>query len=412
MRLYAILTPFITLALSVIFVVFNGGYLATTYSELSSGRFDGDFEHYYGSALRLRKGDNPYTAPLNSTLREHDIAPSAPALRATNPPGLVLLSIATTYFDPLTAFWAWNIFQLIMFLIGIVAFLKSLGTSSPRSHAVIGILAACCSYPVLFHIRHGQTQLLIAGIIMLALAMIRKRPHLACFLLGVSGSLKLFTLPLALVVARLSYQDRIFRPSYLVLFLLGFLLLPGFAELATDEWIHLAYFREIIPYIRDFHFTSSQGVSLSFLLFSLFTSPVIDLQSFALDEGLLQPVISIIVASTLFILLGLDYLRNRNPYDPIRGALFTLTACVLCSPVAWAHYFVLLYPAIIYLWYQSQTTHHPRLSTILILFLMTGLTIGYTPTLPVISTVWGPLVLFMTLRLLFREKALGKAPGI
>ncbi|MGA1191663.1 MAG: glycosyltransferase family 87 protein [Bdellovibrionota bacterium] len=399
MRLYPLLTRFITLLLVAIFVIFNSGYLLTSFAELSLGRFDGDFEHYYGSALQFRNGNNPYRSPLNTSLIEHGIIPSTLALRATNPPALVLLSVPISYLDPLTAFWTWNALQLVVFILGAIAFMKSIGAPPPGGHVFIGIVATCCSYPVLFHIRHGQTQLLITGIFMLALATIRRRPHLAHFLLGVTGSIKLFTLPLALVAARHSFRKSPFQPTYLVIFFVGLLILPALAEVCSDEWIHKTYMTDTIPYIRDFHFTSSQGVSLSFLLFALMNG--------VLTPQLTIPQIpvSIAVIATLVILVIYEILRNRNPYDPIKGALFTITACILCSPVAWAHYVVLLYPALIYLWHESKTTLSLSPSTVVILFLMVGTTTGYTPTIPIFSTFWGPLIMFAILFLLTRRSS-------
>ncbi len=403
MRLYPLLTRFLTLLLVAIFAIFNSGYLLTSFAELSLGRFDGDFEHYYGSALQLRNGSNPYTSPLNTSLIEHGMTPSAPILRATNPPALVLLSVPTSYLDPLTAFWTWNTLQLVVFILGAIAFMKSTfmksssGAPLPRGHMFISIVATCCSYPVVFHIRHGQTQLLITGIFMLALATIRQRPHLAYFLLGVTGSIKLFSLPLALVAARHSFRKSPFQISYLVIFFVGLLILPALAEVWSDEWIHKTYMTETIPYIRDFHFTSSQGISLSFLLFALMNGVL------SPEVTIPQIPVSITVITTLIILVIYEILRNRNPYDPIKGALFTMTACILCSPVAWAHYVVLLYPALIYLWHESKTTLSLSPSAVVILFLMVGTTTGYTPTIPIFSAFWGPLTMFAILFLLTRR---------
>ena len=377
--------------LGCVYVLFNGGYSLLAIKEFSAGRFDGDFEHYYASAIRLSRGENPYKDSLQPTLNELDIAATDSNTHATNPPALILLTVPFTLLSPLLAFWLWNLFQVSFFILGASTFAKTLGMRCKS--VMVGAIGIIFSYPFLFHIRHGQTQLLIAGIIMWALSLIQRRPQLGSWLLGVCASIKLFTLPLILIALGTTYKNKPFNVRALFVFTLGFLLLPLTAELFSQECLHVTYISNVLPYIRSLHFEISQGVSLSFLFFFLYWKFAFNFDAPSDISETILPLVGGLSGGLLLILIAYEYFNDQQQRNLTRSALFILTACILCSPVAWPHYFVLLYPALIYLWSKAMAKGQPRAETVLLLYLMTALTFGYIPSLPTISAIWGPLVM-------------------
>ena len=369
-------------------------------SDIASWHHGGDYGHYYASALRLLEGRNPYSGTLEDLLTAHGFPLGKVEWRATNPPALILLTIPFTLVPAALSFWLWNLFQFAVFVLGAHCFCSILPKKPSRAVFLLSLLGTVASIPFVMHMRLGQTQLLVVGLVMIGLSLLHAKPRLAAFTLGVCASLKLFTLPLLLVVARRAFSEEKKDSFSLLYFPLGFILFTAIAESMANGFLIRSYIEHVIPYVKTLQFHITWGASLSFAVFFLIWWFGYNFDAPPNLPELVGDYINIGASAFLLLLLAIENFASRSAKDYLPSGVFILLASLLCSPVAWPHYYVLLYPAFLLLWcyYQDQ----PLLPQLIFLVLYVGaaLTIGFTLFAPLATALWGPVVILSLLVLL------------
>lgn len=291
-----------------------------------TGEFD--FAHYYGSARSFIEGESPYqdvgdyarwgVSPFISA------AMSERPQGGSNPPGLLALTVPFALLPPAVASWTWNALQLLA-LAGVLWLAWILVRDRiSRGPFLVVAGAIALSGSVWWHFYYGQTQLLLAALLMGAFELDRrKRPDLALALVAIAGFLKLF--PFALLpwfMWRTRPQQRELAGVFLLVgALVTWPLWPGFLETGMG-------------FVRALAVDQTANFSL----------PSIVLNVGALATGSYELGRAWWIAGGALGLGGL-MLAYRAELPRDRKFALLMMATVLASVTAWAHYFVFMIPA-------------------------------------------------------------------
>lgn len=370
---------------------------------------DHDFGHEYTTAELVLRGRNPYGIKLADQYEKRGFTSTFNVPEASAPPGLALLLCPLTLLEPLQAFVVWSIIQITCTLAGVTLLLGYLrigaidaslrnNSSTPvlsetlwRTKGIrdympyAGVIACALLYfPLVDHVRYGQTQSLIFLLCVVgALLIAHGKAHQksGAFILGFASSIKIFTLPLVFLTAR--YIGR----SGLFWFVIGFIAPPALVSVLCGPEAIVDFITKSIPSVTQ---TWPSNFSLSGALMAfeqaLYGTEVIGprwLQLFSLC--LFAPAL---------------WLEYRCPPNVIGSSVFILTLCCLLSPIAWPHYLILTLGALVFLLYHSMFVdcRARLLLATLLLYLLPNLGFFFRPSVG----VWNmPAYLLMVLATLF-----------
>jgi hypothetical protein len=148
-----------------------------------------DFSHYYVTSRLLLEGRPVYGTPLAPEYARYGFTVSDDIRVPTNPPPLVWLFAPLSLLPVRPAFWLWTLLQL-------ASLTAVLAWTIGRGRWLIWLLVLA-SPPVFYHLGTGQTQLLVAALLVGAYRLRGRCDPAAVALVCAAGLLKLF--PLALL---------------------------------------------------------------------------------------------------------------------------------------------------------------------------------------------------------------------
>jgi alpha-1,2-mannosyltransferase len=269
-----------------------------------------DFDTFWHSAVALVHGADIYDTPAKLT--------------NLNPPLLTVLITPFTGLDALTAYRIFATLTLIMVVGAVLAVAAELRLRRGVTAAVLVTVLA--SSPLHGTLVLGQIYpVLLVGLVGGWIAQRRGRPLLAAVLFGITVALKPSLAPLLLLPAVLRHWGplRAGLAAATGATLLGVLVAGPSSGV---EWLKIA-FSEPVPDTVDN--ASLPGLAVRFGIPAVF--------------GMLAGVA--VLAGTL-TWIG----RNRNRVDPAGTVPFAvLAAGLLCSPISWHNYLMLLWPGILML---------------------------------------------------------------
>jgi glycosyl transferase family 87 len=267
-----------------------------------------DFDTFWHSAVALVAGADIYDTPAKLT--------------NLNPPLLTMLLVPFAWLDALTAYRIFAAFTLVVVVVAVLAVARELRLTRPVTALVL--VAVLASSPLHGTLVLGQIYpLLLAGLVAGWIAERRGRPVLAAVLFGVTVALKPSLAPLLLLpaVQRRWVPLRAGIAAAAVATLVGVLAAGPSSAIA---WLRIAV-TEPVPDTVDN--ASLPGLAVRFGAPSVF--------------GALLGV-AVLVGTLWWI--G----RHRDRIDPAGTAPWAvLAAGLLCSPIAWHNYLMLLWPGVL-----------------------------------------------------------------
>jgi Glycosyltransferase family 87 len=269
-----------------------------------------DFDTFWHSAVALTQGGDIYDTPAKLT--------------NLNPPLLAVLLTPLAGLDALTAYRIFALCTLFLVLGSVLAVARELRLRPLVSTAVLVTVLA--SSPLHGTLVLGQIYpLLLVGLVSGWIAERRGRPVLAAVLYGITVALKPSLGPLLLLpaVQRRWVPLRAGLISAAAATLFGVLVAGPSSGI---EWLKIA-FSEPVPDTVDN--ASLPGLAVRFGL-----------------PGVLGMVLGVAVLVGTLVWCG----RHRDRIDPAGTVPFAvLAAGLLCSPISWHNYLMLLWPGILML---------------------------------------------------------------
>jgi alpha-1,2-mannosyltransferase len=267
-----------------------------------------DFDTFWHSAVALTSGADIYETPAKLT--------------NLNPPLLTVLLVPFAWLDALTAYRIFAVLMMLVVVASVLAVARELRL--PRTATALAVLAVLASSPLHGTLVLGQIYpLLLAGLVAGWIAERRGHPVLAAVLFGITVALKPSLAPVLLLpaVQRRWVPLRAGLVSAAAATLLGVLVAgpsSGFA------WLRIAV-TEPVPDTVDN--ASLPGLAVRF--------------------GVPSVVGTLLGAAVLLgtlVWIG----RRRDRIDPAGTAPWAvLAAGLLCSPIAWHNYLMLLWPGVL-----------------------------------------------------------------
>jgi len=346
---------------------------------------DNDFAHYYLTGALVNSGVNPYAVNLSPLYAEYGFTPTREIPRASAPPALAVVMAPFSILPPFEAFGAWTTAQLGALLGGVLILLRGCEvTRTPRLTLVV-LFASVAPLGMFAHLRYGQTQALMFGLVAVGVALLSRSHHwswrVGAFLWGVSASFKLFTAPLGWVAFRYrGWQG-------LLWFTLGFVSLWGvFVGLCGFDAVR-TFMVSTLPYLRELSVAFNGNISLSGSL--TYSQRIV-------TGGDLLPV-AILQALCILLLIPFLLWERRERPDLVASTMMVLSVSCLLSPTAWPHYLPLLTGGFVYLIAQAQRSVRPEVGHVvtLTLYICMGVAMGYLSRgdlmTQIVSVWWGPI---------------------
>jgi hypothetical protein len=310
---------------------------------LPARAFANDFSMAYLGARAMAQGLDPYTLSLNEYARDQALPIRGAIHQATNPPVLLWMLRPLAMLPVNVAFWLYVAVEFAALIISVVVAYRMLGQRLSIAGRYLAVGLLCCSMPMFAHFWFSQVQLPLLALVMVgALALRAGRSRSAALLFTLAAALKLFPAPLALWPGlALRGRQRWVLLGWTALFGLGWVALPGWARWDSFHRHGLPLLSAMVSGEEYYNFTVTSLVS-----------------------GLLrgttwgQPVGTVI--SVALILLAV-WKCSRRSLDSDASLCLLLVASVMCSMVAWVHYFVwLFYPLCVVAAEARQATRQRR----------------------------------------------------
>lgn len=370
------------------------GWLPKLGADRTFWYLDNDFAHYYLTGGLVRSGVNPYAVTLAPLYAEQGFTPTRDIPQAGAPPALAVVMAPFSALSPALAFLAWSAVQVGSLVFGVLLLLRHCQVTLSRQATLSVVLAAIAPLGMFAHLRYGQSQALIFGLVAAGIVLLSHASKVSwrfgAFLCGVSASLKLFTAPLGFVVARYRGWEGFGW------FVAGFISLWGvFVGLCGWDALRL-FFTSTLPYIRDLSVAFNGNISLSGAI----------TYSYRILTG--ADLIAVTRVQGLCLILFMPYLlwERGERRDLVASSMMMMTVCCLLSPTSWPHYLPLVTGGFIYLLRAVQVSARPSvgLGVVLAAYLCTSVAMGYLPQgdllMRLVSAWWGPLCLIAILLLM------------
>lgn len=302
-----------------------------------------DFSHYFLTAVRiLGDGDSIYHPTFSeSELATHSV--SSGGIRVpTNPPLLALLLTSVGIIPLLPSWIAFQALSLASCLMAFAALIRRTNAEGSKWERRSLLLVIAVSNPMLSLVHYSQVQGFIVAALIMAALVVDARPRVAGALIGLTASLKIYTLP----VLAFLYAARFYRIAIVAMLTA---LLAALAPLLIDPRLnYLDFSSHGMAEASRWAMSSSYNQSLTGLLrairyltlYPLYVSDITAFQELTHQMGMALWLLSGIV-------LGL-IVKKKIPL--LRGLLFAVAVCVICAPLAWPHYYLLVWPYLICIW--------------------------------------------------------------
>lgn len=355
---------------------------------------DNDFAHYYLTGALVRGGVNPYAVNLSPLYAEHGFTPTRDIPQPAAPPALAVVMAPFSALSPALSFLLWTVVQIGSLLLGVHLLLRRCEVArTPRSTVVV-LLASLAPLGMFSHLRYGQVQALIFGLVAMGIWLVSRSGRwswrLGAFMWGVSASLKLFTAPLGWVALRYrGWEGGVWFAG-------GFVSLWGvFGWLCGVDAVRM-FFTSALPYLRDLSVAFNGNISLSGAL--------------TYSQRLLAggDIVSVSLIQMVCALLIVPFLlwERRERADLVASTMMVLSISCLLSPTAWPHYLPLLTGGFVYLLAQAQRSTRTEVGYVvmLVLYVCMGVAMGYLSRgdmmTQVVSIWWGPACIMTLIALL------------
>ncbi len=372
---------------------------------------DNDFAHFFLTARLTLDGANPYITPLGPLYPEYGFSPQRIIIAsATNPPGLISLTLFLPNLDPLTGYLIWSGLQFLSAIGAMILILRMYPVTSRPAEVVILIAVTAVSHPMFQLIRFGQVQGLLLLLMVAGLALFKTDARgpagmAGAFLWGLAAGIKIFPMPLLYVAARYGGIRAV------TLFAFGAL-----APQIPFLWIaggqaFLDFFSGALPYIQKSAILYLGNVSIP-------PSVTYTCVIFSVDPHLLLKVYryASLVSAIAFAAVILRDWRGAGDVD--RSFSIVLLGILLFSPTAWTNYLIFAFPPIACLAHLSRQSPpwRPGLTAALLSYMIVGsspgwLTVGH-PAVQ-FTTIWTAAagVLIAAVAIGIRSSRADRAPG-
>lgn len=295
-----------------------------------------DFAHYYLSAKILLSGGDPYLVPLEPLCEEYGFEYDRRIPYGANPPLLIRMFSAIAWMPPTAAYGAWLGLQFGLLALLLEATRRILGWRANDVRWWLIVSLVLCSTSLRIHFYYSQVQVLVGAAIAWAyFARLRKRHLLACGLVALAAGFKLYPAVLLpwFVLAGVKDIREPLRRSLVVATGLGLAL----AATGPAAWI--SFIENGLPVIHH------EGSVVSYTNYSLQAVLVNGLGGL-LSQWLPENAAHVAGAVARAVALGTItaaylYVWLRKPGERAGFCLLIITM-IACSPVAWAHYMVLM----------------------------------------------------------------------
>jgi hypothetical protein len=285
-----------------------------------------DFVMAYLAARALAQGLDPYTLSLDDYARQQGVPAPDIIPQATNPPLLLWMLRPLSLLSPATAFWLYVGIEALALTVVIAVSMWLLGWQLSPAGWCLAVGLMSCSMPIFAHFWFSQVQLQLLALVMVgAWALRARRSWLAIVLFTLAAALKLYPAPIALWPALTAKGWRRWN-------LLTWTFLAGLGWAAIPGWTLWESFRQHgLPLVLEM-------VNGKYYNFTV-SSVVVGL----LGGTTLARLVATACSAALTV-AALWKCSRRQP-DSDESLCLLLVATVMCSSVAWVHYFVwLFYP--------------------------------------------------------------------
>lgn len=318
-----------------------------------------DFYQDWSSARCFWQGRSIYT-PLAESAELFlglDIDPGQTHLghQSTHPPASVLPVLPLAVLSYPEAFLVWNLLSLGCAVGAVYLLWRELGPPWPT--AGLGVAAAWCfaNSPLLEQVHHGQINLLLLLLIVLAWRSQRQGAWLSAGMwLGTAAALKLMPAYLFLVpLVRRQW-------SALIGGGLAFLAWNSLAAVLFGLETFAQYQAFLLPHLNQYRSDWLNASWFGFVSRLFDVGPAGAQAVEVLQAPWLSRVLRWTGAGLITLLAARANWRARHPAEREAAWALTLLAMLLASPYTWEHYLVLLWPAV---WLACQQTRTVSLAS-------------------------------------------------
>lgn len=314
-----------------------------------------DFFQEWASARNWRHGRDLYT-PHRQTVPEYlhrELEPGEIEVNAHPPPAVVLV-LPLARLEYATALQVWNVLGVCLIGASALLIARELHVGLQPSSAV-PLVVLFCSNPVRAQFDQGQLNAVLLALLTAAWYWERRGLAWAAgFAVGAAAAIKVFPAYLLLYfVCRRSWRG--------VLGVLGgSTLLAGIGWLVFGTQAYVTYFTHVLPDVGHWRLS---GLNASWHGFWL--------RLFGPEGGRFVPVVSapnlanlLVAAACLAMSAGaaLGSCHACTEQERSRAWAACMTAMLLCSPITWDHYFVLLLLPWTEAWLTSRACWRQRLA--------------------------------------------------
>lgn len=310
-----------------------------------------DFAHYYLSATILLSGDDPYLVPLKPLCDQYGFEYDARIPYGANPPLLIRMFTCLAWLSPSVAFAIWATFQIVC----LVAFLEATrrivhwNATDVRFWLFVGLVLSSTSLQS--HFVYSQVQLLVGAVIAAAYLARRNRRHLlACGLIALAAGFKIYPAVLLpwFVFSAASRRGDWLRRTAVVAVVTATVL-----AVVTGAATWISFIKNGLPVI---HANTSVVSHTNYSIQAALVNGLGGLLPLVLPESgsHVAAIVARLAAPAIILAVYLLlYLRRMHLSDSAAFSVLVVTM-ILCSPVAWAHYLVLMIPPVAILFVASK----------------------------------------------------------
>jgi len=338
------------IAIWAVLALLVGAVLGPRFVEMFRPPADGfyDFSQEWLSARNYFTGSPVYSPQLDAVKRHTGRVPPDPDNLLpwnAHPPASILLALPFGQVtDYPTAHHYWNLATFPLFLLGLLIILRALEVRLRWYSVFPAIVLILVSAPVFSNLGQGQMNFVLLPLIALAWwADRRDYQLLAGLALGLAAGLKLFP---AFLFLYFLFAGRWWA---LAMGLLTVVAVNGAAWIVFGTEAFTTYVRQVLPSLLDFQ-SSWRNVSLNGFWLRIYNpQPHEKIVAFKQLPQLAQ---GLSLASQLIVaaITALLALRAKTPVTRDRAIAVGVIGILLASPIAWAHYFVLLAIPVGILW--------------------------------------------------------------
>lgn len=295
---------------------------------------EADFNHYYANTLLLRAGGNPWRVAGGA---------AGPQAAFNYPPAFYLLLRPLSLMAPRPAYWIWQAIQIAAL---ICAVLIALREAAPgwRGETIAGAVALAFLFPQTYGSLYDSQPTGLLMLMLIGAWRLERRGHRgwAGALVATAALLKIYP---AAVGGYFLFRRRFKTVAFLLIcFAAGAALLIGLYGVDRNVDFLLGARRSMIPFWLDMSREVSIAGNIHWALIALAGS----------DPGAVASSLHGALALALDLgavaLAGAVTARSDLTDTPSQGLCWSLwlMVAILISPLAWAHYLILLIPFYIF----------------------------------------------------------------